>query len=97
MRNNMVSYWGQPVGVSGITWAQQLKFYTNIVKLVAGKNSTTPGYTWIPRMFSQTLSSVFYSISSQLRVAFYSLSTLLNNNNVSIKYLFSSYLVRSFI
>jgi hypothetical protein len=69
MLKNMVSYWGSFVGSLGIARGQ--------------KNTCViyPGFT---RMFSQTFSPALNRILSQLRVAFYSLSTPINNNNFSI-------------
>ncbi len=86
MRKNMVWQWGKPVGVLGIKRGQQTPFYTELLGVVFHATFFTHSF----RVFSQALSPIFRTISNLLTVAFYSLSTLRNNNNVSNKYLFSN-------
>jgi hypothetical protein len=66
--HNIVLYWGKLVGGLGTVWVQQF---------------TTQSFALFARILSQTLSPAFYTFSYQLRVAFYSSSTLSNNNKFS--------------
>lgn len=93
MRKNMVSQWGKSVGSQGIIRVQQAVLYTKVSLLGVRESSTTRGFPYVTRMFSQTLSPAFCYISYQLRVVFYSLSTPCNNNNFSI-YLLNNLLVK---
>ena len=81
MRKNMALYWGSFVETQSKTRGQ--KFFTKT-------------YARFAHVFSKAFSTAKSVFSYLLRVTFYSLSTLINNNNVS-KYLFSSYVTRSFV